>query len=412
MRGSRIIEEEEEEKWIGIRAVESLGLGFDLTSDFRLKFAKGGGRLVVLDEVNKRDIVVPAVGGGITIPNVSQDIRFDKGDQIRFKSDVLQFNQMSELLNQKSSLQGKVPSGYFNSIFNFSGAWLNDSADTKCLAFDGYFISLYYLHLIASQLVLQDRVRKSVPSRWDPASLSRSEYCVVSGTYAKLSLAHGQTAILCGPPSEPVWDKVPHDRFIQTYGTHVIVGMAVGGQDVVCVRQNHSSTIPAAELKGYLEELGDSLFSDGRSPSLLEQKLKDGKRNVPEVFSRILQSNPMQLSSVTETSSKDGLTLIWSKRGGDVLQHSHSSWLQSVAENPDAILFKFVPITSLLIGVPGSGYLSHAINLYTRCELFDSQILQENLVLLGLGWEGAGGWGGAKTKNHKFEPRVIKLTAR
>ncbi|KAK6930641.1 Membrane attack complex component/perforin (MACPF) domain [Dillenia turbinata] len=320
-------EEEEEDKWIGIRAVESLGLGFDLTSDFRLKFAKGGGRLVVLDEVNKKDIVVPGFGGSITIPNVSQDIRLDKGDHIRFQSDVLQFNQMSELLNQKSSVQGKVPSGYFNSIFDFSGAWLNDSSDTKYLAFDGYFISLYYLHLTASPLVLQDRVKKSVPSRWDPASLS---------------------------------------RFIRTYGTHVIVGMAVGGQDVVCVRQKHSSTIPAAELKGYLEELGDSLFSDGRSPSLLQRKLKDGKQNVPEVFSRILQSNPMQLASVTETSSKDGLILIWSKRGGDVLQRSHSSWLQSVAENPDAILFKFVPITSLLTGIPGSGYLSHAINLYTR----------------------------------------------
>lgn len=28
----------------------------------------------------------------------------------------------------------------------------------------------------------------------------------------------------------------------------------------------------------------------------------------------------------------------------------------------------FVPITSLLNGVPGSGFLSHAINLYLRCE--------------------------------------------
>ena len=28
----------------------------------------------------------------------------------------------------------------------------------------------------------------------------------------------------------------------------------------------------------------------------------------------------------------------------------------------------FVPITSLLGGVPGSGFLSHAINLYLRCE--------------------------------------------
>lgn len=80
-------------KPVGIRAMECLGLGFDLTCDFRLKFAKGppGERLVVLDEANKRDIVIP---GGLTIPCVSEDIRCDKGDRIRFKSDVLEFNQV------------------------------------------------------------------------------------------------------------------------------------------------------------------------------------------------------------------------------------------------------------------------------------------------------------------------------
>lgn len=46
----------------------------------------------------------------------------------------------------------------------------------------------------------------------------------------------------------------------------------------------------------------------------------------------------------------------------------HSNWLQTVPAKPEAILFKFVPITSLLTGIPGSGYLSHAINLYLRCE--------------------------------------------
>lgn len=83
------------------------------------------------------------------------------------------FLQMSELLNQKSSIQGKIPSGYLNAIFELSGDWYHDAADTKYLAFDGYFISLYYLHLTASPLLLQDDVKKSVPSRWDPASLSR-----------------------------------------------------------------------------------------------------------------------------------------------------------------------------------------------------------------------------------------------
>lgn len=61
--------------------------------------------------------------------------------------------------------------------------------------------------------------------------------------------------------------------------------------------------------------------------------------------------------------------MIFSKRGGDVFSNSHSNWLQSVLTEPEAIRFKFVPITSLLTGIPGSGYLSHAINLYLRCKL-------------------------------------------
>lgn len=80
---------------------------------------------------------------------------------------------MSELLNQRSSVQGKVPSGYLNAIFDLTGDWFHDTAYSQHLAFDGYFISLYYLHLTASPLTLKDEVRKSVPPRWNPASLSR-----------------------------------------------------------------------------------------------------------------------------------------------------------------------------------------------------------------------------------------------
>lgn len=68
-------------------------------------------------------------------------------------------------------------------------------------------------------------------------------------------------------------------RFIQTYGTHVIVGMAVGGQDLICVKQRASSLIPSAELKGYLDELGDSLFSDANSP-MLERKAMNKQKKV------------------------------------------------------------------------------------------------------------------------------------
>lgn len=59
---------------------------------------------------------------------------------------------------------------------------------------------------------------------------------------------------------------------------------------------------------------------------------------------------------------------------------SHAKWLQTVAMSPEAILFKLVPITSLLTGVPGSGYLSHAINLYLRCRCFRTLSLGHFLV--------------------------------
>jgi hypothetical protein len=62
------------------------------------------------------------------------------------------------------------------------------------------------------------------------------------------------------------------DRFIATYGTHIIVGMAVGGQDVICVKQKHSSKVSPGDLRRHLEDLGDFLFSDLRSPSLQERK--------------------------------------------------------------------------------------------------------------------------------------------
>lgn len=57
------------------------------------------------------------------------------------------------------------------------------------------------------------------------------------------------------------------------------MGLAVGGQDLLCVKQRSSSPIPSAELKGYLEELGDCLFSDANSP-ILERKAKDNPKKV------------------------------------------------------------------------------------------------------------------------------------
>lgn len=63
-------------------------------------------------------------------------------------------------------------------------------------------------------------------------------------------------------------------RFIKTYGTHIIIEMAIGGQDVICVKQSHSSTISTADLKLHMEDLGDFLFSDGKGRSPIHRKTK------------------------------------------------------------------------------------------------------------------------------------------
>lgn len=78
---------------IGIveRALNSLGKGFDLTSDFKLKYCKGKERLVLLNETHRKDINLPGFG---PIKDVSIDVKCDKGDRTRYQSDILEFNQV------------------------------------------------------------------------------------------------------------------------------------------------------------------------------------------------------------------------------------------------------------------------------------------------------------------------------
>lgn len=83
-----------EQMEVGDEVVRALGAGFDLTSDFRLRFAKAAARrLVELDDDDRRDVPLPG-GGGAALRGVPRDVVVDKGDRIRFRSDVLEFNQV------------------------------------------------------------------------------------------------------------------------------------------------------------------------------------------------------------------------------------------------------------------------------------------------------------------------------
>lgn len=306
-------------------AIGSIGRGYDISTDIRLKYCKGdsiNSRLIEIDETDVREVVLP---GGVSIPNVSKSIKCDKGERTRFRSDVLSFQQMSEQFNQELSLTGKIPSGLFNTMFEFSGSWQRDAAHTKSLAFDGVLITLYTVALEKSQMVLCDHVKKAVPSSWDPPALA---------------------------------------RFIDTFGTHIIVGMKMGGKDVIYLKQQHSSTLQPADVQKKLKEMADRRFLDanGHYSIASDQVFPNDKFGIRE--QRLTFAN---ISPSSSYSHKEDIVSICKRRGGREDRNiSHNEWLQTVQSEPDVISMSFIPITSVLNGVPGSGFLSHAINLYLR----------------------------------------------
>ncbi|XAR66492.1 hypothetical protein NMG60_11012756 [Bertholletia excelsa] len=311
------------------KAVSVIGFGYDLTVDIRLSGCKpgpSGSSLIELDRAQTKDLVVP---GGIVVPNVPASIKCDKGERTRFRSDILSFNQMSEQFNQELGLSGKIPSGQFNAMFSFKACWQKDAATTKTLALDGWFITLYNIELAKSHITLSDKVKKEVPASWDPAALA---------------------------------------GFIEKYGTHVIVGVNMGGKDVIHIKQYHRSTLETTEVQKLLKQLADDKFSEDEDVNLiLNTDKSSGKKDENSV---IWDPNAPFMSSivpaVTSHSKDNDLFSIHFRRGGIDRGQSHSRWLSTVSQSPNAISMKFVPIASLLNGVRGSGFLSHAINLYLR----------------------------------------------
>ncbi|KAG1367782.1 putative MACPF domain-containing protein CAD1 [Cocos nucifera] len=76
---------------------------------------------------------------------------------------------------------------------------------------------------------------------------------------------------------------------------------------------------------------------------------------------RDMQSYP---SSVPHLSGKEDVTVIFRRRGGDDLVQNHAEWKNTVPSAPDVINMTFLPIVSLLNGLPGIQYLARAIDLY------------------------------------------------
>ncbi|KAG2617613.1 MACPF domain-containing protein NSL1-like [Panicum virgatum] len=298
-------------------AVGAVGCGYDLTGDLRLARAKPAGRLLEVDAAPARELSLP---GGAVVAGVPAGIVADKGERTRFRSDILSFAQMAEQVNQSLSLAGKIPSGAFNAMFDYRGCWHRDAAATRSLCFDGRFVELYSVEAVRAQLALQDRVKQDLPPFWDPPALA---------------------------------------EFIDKYGTHVIVGVKMGGKDVVCVKQLKGSSLTQSDVQARLKQLADDKFShDGAGDDRLAAHGLNGNFGPGSAAWQSFRSPVV--------SHKDDVVCIHIRRGGVDNGQGHGRWLSTITAYPDVISMSFVPITSLLTGVRGCGFLNHAVNLYLR----------------------------------------------
>ncbi|CAN6467304.1 unnamed protein product [Victoria cruziana] len=303
-------------------AVQALGRGFDVTFDSRLLYCKGlaGSRIVEVDEEHTRDFVA---FDDLVIANVSRDIRSVQVKSGRETSGIRSFHEMAEFFNIKACLSGSIPLGSFNSAFNFTGLRHIDSAATKSLAVDGFYVPLVRVELVKLPLVLRENVRRAVPCSWDPMALA---------------------------------------SFIENFGTHVVTSVTIGGRDVIYVKQHHTSSLSAAAIKNYVQDIGDQRFSDAvAQTSTPPMKFKD---KAGDAFPFNSQGVHPQPSIAPILTGKEDVTVILRRRGGDDLIQSHTHWARTVRFAPDVVDMTFCPITTLLDGIPGREHLVRAIHLY------------------------------------------------
>ncbi|XP_020521687.1 MACPF domain-containing protein CAD1 [Amborella trichopoda] len=205
-------------------SIQALGRGFDVCSDTRLLYCKGssGSRIVEIDEEHSKNLEVCE---GLIVPNVSREIKSSEEKSEREITGVCRFYEMAERFNKKAQLPGCVPLGSFNSVFSLTGSRKTDAAATKSLAMDGYIVPLFKVRLTKFPLILQEDVKRAVPSSWDPSALA------------------------C---------------FIENFGTHVVTSVTIGGKDVIYVKQHISSHLSTTEIKNYVQDVGDQRFSVAR----------------------------------------------------------------------------------------------------------------------------------------------------
>ncbi|XP_024934574.3 MACPF domain-containing protein CAD1 isoform X1 [Ziziphus jujuba] len=307
-----------------VNSVQALGRGFDVNFDTRLLYCKGvaGSRIVEVDDEHQRDLLLY---DDIVVPNVSRDIKSTKESIGRQGSGVCSFQEMVDYFNQKAGLSGPFPLGSFNCAFSFTGSKLVDAAATKTLSMDGFYNPLAKVHLNTG-LVLQENVKRAVPTYWDPTSLA---------------------------------------SFIENFGTHVITSVTIGGKDVIYVKQHQSSPLSTMEIKNYVQDIGNQRFSDVEShTSSGLKKVKDKGVDPGLFYNQGVYPQPNTASYLAGKEVREDVTVIFRRRGGDDLEQNHIQWARTIKSSPDIIEMTFFPITALLDGVTGKEHLTRAISLY------------------------------------------------
>lgn len=303
-------------------SIQALGSGFDVNCDTRLLYCKGtaGSRIVEVDQEHVRNQVA---FDDVMVPDVSRDVRFSQEIGGRQSTVVCSYLEMVEFFNNRAQLSGNTPLGGFNFAFSLTGSKKIDMASIKSLAMDGIFMPLCKVMLTKQPSSLREDIKKDVPCSWEPSLLA---------------------------------------RFIESYGTHVITSVTIGGKDVIYVKQHSSSHLSPMDIKNYIQEIGDQRFSQNEGHSSSGPVKTKDKATDP--FSFNSQGVYPQPPTAPYLIAKEDVTIIFRRRGGDDLIQSHSEWENTVKHAPDIIEMTFMPIAFLLDGIPGKDHLMRAVSLY------------------------------------------------
>ncbi|XP_009406153.2 MACPF domain-containing protein CAD1 [Musa acuminata AAA Group] len=288
-------------------AVQALGRGFDVTSDARLLYCKGapGSRLVLLDDTRTRSLVIADDGGSGSGSSIGQIVLPDVLLDVKICRERDR-REPSRVCNfQQMAEHFNKKSGLSGTVplgsFNSMFSFTG-SWKVDAAATKALAMDGFYFPLYKAKLTSDDLLLRDDVKRAVPHS----------------------------------WDPPLLASFIENFGTHIITSVTIGGKDELYIKQHHSSQLSESEIEKYVKDIGDQRF---------------------------LNMEHQTLNAPLNYKEKD-VTVIFRRRGGDDLVQNHAEWVHTISSAPDVINMTFLPIVSLLNGIPGIQNLSRAVDLY------------------------------------------------